>query len=157
MLEQLFAGEHLLRPRGQEGQEIELLRGEVDGPSVDLDPVGGTVDDQSVVLDLVHGVRRMPPPQDGADAGFELGQRAGLHDVVVGPEIEDTDPLGLLGPAGEHDHGQGAVPAQAGEDLVPVDPRQAQVEQDQVVLAQAGLTQGGRPVDRLAHVVAHAL
>jgi hypothetical protein len=99
----------------------------------------------------------MAPAEHGADAGFELGERAGLHDVVVGPEVEDTDPLGLFGAAGEDDDGEGAVPAEPGEDLVAVDPGKTEVQKDQVVLAEAGFSQGRRAIDGLADVVADAL
>ena len=71
--------------------------------------MGGPVDDQTVVLDPVHRLGRMPPAQNGADTGFELGQGARLHHVVVGPEVQDPDPLGLLGPARQDDHGQSTV------------------------------------------------
>ena len=141
----------------RKGQEIEFLGGEIDGAAVDLDPVGGPVDDETVVLDLGDGLGRMAPAQDGPDAGFELGQGAGLHHVVVGPEVEDPDAFGLLRASGEDDHREGPVAAEPGEDLVAVDAGQAQIQEDQVVLAQAGLPEGGGTVDRLAHLVAHPL
>ena len=40
---------------------------------------------------------------------FELVERAGLHHVVVGSEVEDPDPLLLLTAPGEDDHRHAAV------------------------------------------------
>ena len=51
MLERLLAGEDLVGRGRQERQEVELLGRELDDLRFDLDPVGGPVDDESVVLD----------------------------------------------------------------------------------------------------------
>ena len=52
------------------------------------------------------GLRRLRAPQNAPHASGELARREGLRHVVVGPELEPDDPVGLLAAGREHDHRQ---------------------------------------------------
>lgn len=70
--------------------------------------------------------------QHGLDAGVQLGGAEGLHDVVVGPGLQDGDHLRLLVAGRRHDDGYVADRAEHTQHLGPVDVREPQVEHDEV-------------------------
>ena len=71
-------------------------------------------------------------PQHGVHARDELGGGEGLDDVVVGPEAEADDAVGLLAAGGQQDHRDVAHLAQSRHHLQAVEARQHHVEHDQV-------------------------
>ena len=128
---------------GQEGEDVELLGGEVDrrcpatwaswwtrsrssGPTM-ID-VGG---DSSAA--------ERPVADGGADPGFELGHAEGLGHVVVGSAVEGGD-LAVLGAAGRQDDDRHLAPlADPPAHRQSVDVGQAEVEHDDVGGGQGGL------------------
>ena len=72
------------------------------------------------------------PPEHGPDAGDELLGAERLDHVVVGAELEARDPVRLVAAGGEDDDGDGGVAADGAHDVEPVDPRQAEVEDERV-------------------------
>ena len=44
-------------------------------------------------------------PQQSSDPGLQLPDRERLGDVVVRPEVETQDAIGLLSPSREHENG----------------------------------------------------
>ena len=97
-------------------------------------------------------------PQRGLHARAELAHRERLGDVVVGPELEAEHLVDLLRLGREHDdrHGR-ALRAQPLADLEPVDPRQHQVEHDEVELLLGEARERLAAVGRLHDLVAVAL
>ena len=75
------------------------------------------------------------PAQHGADPGGQLGRGEGLHDVVVGAELEAEDPVGLPAPGGDQDDRDVARAADGGQDVEAVLGGEHDVEDDEVGLA----------------------
>ena len=81
---------------------------------------------------------RRDPAQHRVDAGDQLGRRERLDDVVVGALAQADEAIGLLAAGGQQDH-RDARPrslVQLPHHLDPVDPRQHQVEDDEVGTVQ---------------------
>ena len=90
--------------------------------------------------------RAVVAAQDGAHAGRQLARAEGLGDVVIGAELQPHHLVGLLVAGGEHDDRHARVPAQPTGDLEPVEPRQAEVQDDEIGAL------GVRPHQRLVAV-----
>src|SRR5262245_3960832 len=127
------AGEDVPGVPGEERQEQELLRRQIEPSS----PAGGAVTDE-VDLEIGDmeplGVAARTAAQDRADAGQQLGEREGLHQVVVRSELEPLHAVrhGVAGGEKE-DRGLLAGAAQLREDRPAVPSREHDVEDDQVV------------------------
>ena len=116
-------------------EDRELLRGErkelaaaarLEARRVDLE-VGDVHDRRE---------QRHPAPRQRANACQQLRKGEWLQQVVVGSRIEPGHPVGHLAARGEHQDGDRELPfAERSEQREAVDPRQAEVEQDEVVLA----------------------
>ncbi|OEI67463.1 hypothetical protein Cus16_2899 [Curtobacterium sp. ER1/6] len=86
LAEELLAGEHPRRVRGEEAEELELLEGQVERASAHLRRVAGLVDDDARRLDL--RARRVlgGATRGQADPRVDLGRTRGLeHDVLDVP------------------------------------------------------------------------
>ena len=127
---------------GQEGQDLELLGGELDRAAVEA----GLVVDE-VELERPDGERRPAAvvgfgaavADGGADAGFELGHAEGLGDVVVGASVEGGD-LAVLGAGGREDDDRDVAPlADPPAHGEPVDVGEPEVEHDDVGRGERGL------------------
>ena len=87
-----------------------------------------------------------------AHAGNELFERKGLGEVVVRTEAEAAQLRRQVGARGEDEDGQlRPCPPQFREQSQPVDPRQEQVEQDEVVLRREREAEAGGPVLGAVH------
>ena len=105
---QLVAREDLARVRGEEPEQVELLRGELQQLARRVGPRG--------VAGVDHERRRTRAAprsrlgrraaQHRLDARGELARRERLRHVVVGAELEPDDPVGLLAAGRQQDHGQ---------------------------------------------------
>ena len=109
--------------------------------SCDLLPVEGDAAGAAVDLERRRSAaaRRRPPggfdaPQDRVDAGDQLARRERLDDVVVGAAPQPGELVLLLALRGQQDHRRRAALAlaQVAQDLEAVEPRQHQVEDDEV-------------------------
>src|SRR3954452_15114936 len=104
---QLVAGEDVAGVRGEEPEQLELLRRELDGVAV-----ATRLATAAVELDLAEDDRlarrrvSVAAPENRAHTRRELARRERLSDVVVGPELEPDDAVGFLAAGGEQDHGQ---------------------------------------------------
>ena len=107
--------------------------------------------------DIERGVRRTRPAQQRSHPGTELADRERLRDVVVGAELEADHLVELVVAGGQHDDRDGARRPQALADLEPVEPRQHDVEHDEVDRLLRELLQRLFAVGRLDHLVAVAL
>ena len=136
------------RPPGvaeQEGEQRELLGRQVDLPAGSRDPTGRGIDDE--VGDPELDGLLLTPAQQRTDPRRQLGEREGLHHVVVGAEVETADAVleGAFG--GEHEHRKpGLVSADAAKQLETGQPRKHQVEDHEVVVHGLDEVQGGLPV-----------
>ena len=78
----------------------------------------------------------MSRAQQRPHPGQQLGEPERLADVVVGARVEPDDEVDLVGARGEHEDGEvGEVGAQPAADLEAVHPGQAEVEHEQVDMA----------------------
>ena len=127
---QRVARDDLAGVAGQVVQQVELLRGQLDGLPVARDPAGRPVDLERVDGQAVR-VAHPSAAGDGAESGEQLGERERLHQVVVGPRVEPDDPVLQGVPRRQHHHRRvEPLLAQGRENLEAVAPRQHQVEQD---------------------------
>ena len=111
----------------QQGEEVELLRRQLELVLADPGPPGGLVDPHAVDLRR-PGVAA--PPQHRPHAGQQLGEPERLGDVVVGAGVEPEHGVDLVGPPGEHeDRHRAAGGAQAPAHVEAVDVGQPEVEQ----------------------------
>ena len=145
---------------GQEGEDVELLGGEVDRGSVEA----GLVVDQ-IEVERPGGDRLAADlgglgaaVTDGCtDAGFELGHAEGLGHVVVGPLVESGN-LAVLGAAGRQDDDGDLTPlTDATAHGLTVDVGEAEIEDDHVGQSHCGLGDALFPVDRGDHLVPSGL
>src|SRR5207247_10699174 len=98
----------------------------------------GDVDNEPVRGDHLL-VRRARARRGGAedertDPAAELADRERLRDVVVGAELETDHLVELVVSGREHDDRDAALGPETPADLEPVEPRQHQVEHDEVDL-----------------------
>jgi len=153
-VEQVGAGEDLAGPRGEAGQQVELLRGE---------PHRAIADSNRALIEVqLHGAAAQPaagrrlrlllpvrphPPQDGLRAGHQLAEAEGLGQVVVGAELEAEHAVDLGRSSREDQQGREvAAAAQGAADLPAVGPRQHQVEDEQVEVVGLQPVEGGATV-----------
>ncbi len=91
------------------------------------------------LLALARHVRRRGAPEERTHPASKLADRERLRDVVVGAELETEHLVELLAARCQHDDRDVALAAQTLADLEPVEPRQHDVEDDEVerVLVEA--------------------
>ena len=118
-------------PLGEELQQVELLRGELDGRVVDADlPSAGVDRDPPGLHDLRAG-GAVRATQHRLHAGDQLRGGEGLRQVVVGAELEAEDPVDLAVAGGEEDDRHLGGLADLLADLEAVDIGEADVEHDE--------------------------
>src|SRR4051794_18803229 len=161
LLHELIAREDLAGVAREEEQEIELALRERDLLAGDQHAASGGID-----VELTDAQRRLGAagfrfvaPQDGVDAGNELGGREGLDHVVIGAEPQAVDAIGLTALGGQKDdrHARTAGRAQMTHDLEPTDARQHEIEHDEVGMPGRGAGERGVAVACGARVVVGAL
>lgn len=155
---------HLVRACGQEGQYVELAPGQPDfrsrhrhrparGIHLDVPGAHGTV-----VAVAVPGLgdRAAGAPVRaaayGVDARHQLGHPERLDDVVVGAGPQTLEDVAFLAARGHHDQRSVADGAQPPQEFQPVQVGQAEVEQDELGLAQVqqGVQGPADPADGVA-------
>jgi hypothetical protein len=140
------AGDELAGLEGKEFEEGVFAWGEGDAFAGAGDAAGGGVDFE--VVDDEHGIFGVVLAADeGADAGFEFAEDAGFGDVVIGAGVEAADAVFGVVLAGEDDDvGGDAFFAHLVEEGEAVDVREAEVEDDDFVLAGGGEAVAGGAV-----------
>src|SRR5690349_4611306 len=144
--------------RGQEPEQLELLRRELDGAPGPTRLVADAVE-----LELAEGDRvarrrgSVAAPEDRAHPCRELARRERLRHVVVGAELEPHDAVGFLTARGEEDHGQARASPDPAAEREAVRPRQHHVEHDEARLALLDELPRGVPVRRRQRAEAVAL
>ena len=96
------------------------------------DPLRGEVDREVVGLDDRFLLRGRRAPERGPQPREELVHAERLRDVVVRAGVERGDLVALGLAHGEHDDRNRAPAAQAPDHLDAVDPREAEVEDDEI-------------------------
>src|SRR5205814_6028882 len=130
-VEQLLAREHDARVLEEAREQLELLARQLDRRAGDRHVA--RVAPQDDVAGGEHGVLAalLGAPEDRLDARRELARRERLRDVVVRPELEPGDPVGLLVAGGEHHDRHLRVRPHPAADLEAVDAGEADVEHDE--------------------------
>ena len=133
---QLVARVDLAGMGGEVGEQVELALGQRELLAVEeTRRIAGSIR-SGPTLDRRRRLlgRRRDPAQHRVDPGDQFGRREGLDDVVVGAVAQADQAVGLLAAGGQQDHRDprpGPL-VQLPHHLDPVDPRQHQVEHDQV-------------------------
>src|SRR3954453_204669 len=130
---QLISREDALRIPRKKGEKVELLRSHPELAAAFAHFSRGGID-----LDVAEGVarrtavRRRGTPQHRPHPCGELAGRERLRHVVVGAEIEPDDPVRLLPPRRQQDHGKRRAASNPAAELEAVDSREHHVQHDQV-------------------------
>ena len=134
-----------LAPRQVLEQRV-FLRRELNGTPATLDAARPRVDGE--ILDLEHrGCERRPSAEQGANPREQLGKVVRLGQIVVGADVEAFDALIRLPASRQHeDRRRDALGAQPAAHLQAVDAGHQDVEDDEVVVADARLLEGRRSV-----------
>src|SRR5467141_1903023 len=140
-IEQLLARQHPLRRCAERLQQVYLAVAEIDAATLGRSqPAAAEVElpaSKAIGAPLVAAcqqqlARGLITAQHGADAGEQLARAEGLHDVVVGAELEAHYPVGLVVPAGDDDDWGRALLPQLARQLHAILSGEVQVEHDQV-------------------------
>src|SRR5882762_3538118 len=139
-IEQLLARQHPLRRCAERLQQVQLAVAEIDAATLGRSqPAAAEVElppSKAIGAPLVaarqHLARGLITAQHGADAGEQLARTEGLHDVVVGAELEAHYPVGLVVLTGDDDDRGCAFLPELARELHAVLCGEAQVEHDQV-------------------------
>ena len=133
---ELLARHQAARGLREGEQELELLQAQVCGDSAHCGAQLRGLDDEIAGLDRLVGFEHGAFPdaaQVRADTREELLHGERLRDVVVGARVQAAHGVALLAERGDHDDRDIGVGAPYPvRELEPVDPRQHEVEQDEV-------------------------
>ena len=155
--EQLVAFEDPPGGLGEDPQEVELQWCQVDlaPPDGHASRAGGhreAADDE-----VGRGrLRRelggpLDAPEQGLDARDDLAHAEGLGHVVVGPDREPDEDVGLVVASGEHEHGHGPDGLDAAAHLEAVEAGKHDVEEDHVGRVRGERLDGARAVEGACH------
>ncbi|MNY11403.1 hypothetical protein D3C86_1444310 [compost metagenome] len=143
----------------QQLQHRELARRQLQRLAIDEHAavVAGQPQAAQAHVALGRGLAMLAAAQQHAHARFQLGQREGLDEVVVGAGVEAGQLVFEFVAGGKDDDRRGAVAgAVAGQQRHAVDAGQAQVEDDEVVLLAQQVIRGIHAVMDHAYLVAGA-
>jgi E1-E2 ATPase/haloacid dehalogenase-like hydrolase len=87
---------------GEEGEDVELDRGELDWDTVDTDGAPRLVEIEARRGGWRAGGPAPGPAEERLHPGDQLARAERLHQVVVGAHRETNDPIDLLAPRREH-------------------------------------------------------
>src|SRR3954468_4575819 len=136
-LEEHAPAEDAARAPPQRAEQLELDVRQRHRAAAHLDRPAGQVDHEPVRLDALAAlvrrhVRLAGATEKRADTRAELADRERLRDVVIGAELQPEHLVELVVARGQHDDRHRARRPQPLADLEPVEPRQHQVEHDEV-------------------------
>ena len=93
----------------------------------------------------------LDPAEQRVDPGDELAAAERLGEVVVGADGQPDDEVGLGVARGQHQHRHRPVPLDLAAHVEAVEPRQHEVEHDEVGLEGPAPLDAGRPVGGDGH------
>src|SRR3954447_5620115 len=153
--EQLVVREHLAWRAREEREQIELACGELYLRAAHADLPRRDVDLEVAEVEVGHR-RGGGAAEHRTHASRELAWREGLHDVVVGAELETEHTIDLRDAAGEEDHGYAPSAADRRKHLEAAALRQVYVENHQARYSDRELVERARAVADDAHFEALA-
>ena len=119
---------------GEEDQQIELLRSELDSSTFHAHFSRSWVDPE--IIDLDDRTRTKARPvgtfENSPDPRSQLPGREGFDHIIIGTQLQPEHTIGLLTSGGEHDHRNVGSTSKFGEQRVSVDLGEHHVEHDQV-------------------------
>jgi len=148
-VEELRAREDPPRLTGESCHELEFGRGQVDPAAGNAHQHPGEVKlDVADAQVLGRGARPIRTSQHCPNTCHQLLGAEGLGDVVVGAELEANQLVGLVRAGGEHDDRHARVAAELSRHVQAVQPRQTEIQHDQVGPAAACEPDGARSLGR---------
>src|SRR6266545_1496973 len=127
VVHQLFPAEHLTRARGQEAEEVELSRRELDRCSSRLNTsclrLYGKPAEAKPFPGRTRSLRGGRAAEDSLDAGHKLPRAKWLDHVVVCTKFQADDAVRLLATRRDHNDGNRTLPSQRAADLQPIGSR----------------------------------
>ena len=159
LLHELHAAVHATGVAGQRGEQLELAGGKIDLLAGDEHLVARHVDGElaeleHLALGLGIGVHAA---QQRAGAGHQLAGAEGLHQVVVGAQLQADDAIFHLALRRQHDDRHIGGVADDAADALARHPGQHEVEDDQIEMMLLELFQGVLAVADGGHPVVLAL
>ena len=141
MVEKLLSGKHLIGRGSQKIQKLQLLGRHIHGLALIEHGIIGLVDDQIRVFHDLGGRRRgfrrlhrLIPSEHGLNPGHQLLGIKGLDDVVVRAQLKAENLIKDFALGGQHDDRRVGLGADLSADLIAVDARQHQIQQNQLGL-----------------------
>src|SRR5581483_7180499 len=145
--EEPLAAHHLARVRDEVIQQPEFAVGQIRGRRADRRAAARQVEVEVSDAEGRALGRLAPSPEVDADAGDQLVERERLREVVVRAEVEAPQLRRQVGARREHEHREvRPLAPELGEQPHPVEPRQQQVEDDELVRLGEPEAQTGRAV-----------
>ncbi len=134
LLGELLLVHYAAAAQHQHFQHAELARGQLERLPVERGPPPGGVEGERAVRDH-RSSARLPAPDERPHARLQLRQVERLGEVVVRADVESLDAVFERVARGEHHHRDArTAPAQAPQDLEPVELGQAEIENHEVVV-----------------------
>jgi len=146
LFEEHLAAEHLVGLDREREQELELERRERDTVLSATHLMGGSVDREVPDDDLRRCRGRHHWAQSRADASDELLGIEGLDDIVVRSRLKAEDDIRRITLGGEHDDRNARFAADAPADFDAVDPREHEIEENEIGLVFTETHQRGGAV-----------
>jgi hypothetical protein len=127
------AAARLGRALGEDGEQVELLCGEIDRLAV----AGGAAA-RPIDVHPTGSEAGLHPSStaDRTDAGTQLAHREGLHNIVIRTEFEPDNAIGLIPARRNDDDGDVGDGAHRSQHIQSVVVREPEIEQDDVSLAR---------------------
>jgi hypothetical protein len=133
VLEEPVAGEDDARIPCEGRQQVEFARPEREPSLADRRFPAARIDPQGPDLDRsCSGPPRLGPAEDRLHSRDERSRVERLRDIVVRAELEPDDRVDVVGASGQHEDRRVGRPPDLPADLVAVDLRQHEVEDDEV-------------------------
>src|SRR6266481_6295910 len=130
----MLLADHLPDPHEQVFEHRPLAGGEVEKVRTDARASRHRIDTQAAEAQL-GALDRLAAADERAHARFQLGEREGFGDVVIGAQVEAAHAIHLGVVRGKDQDAAGVVvAAQLAQHLEPVYARKADVEHDQVIV-----------------------
>jgi hypothetical protein len=134
-LEEHVTGEDDARVAGERREKVELPRPKVKTTVPDRRLASARVDPEGADLDRAASPDgHVRPPHDRLDSRHEGSRIERLRDVIVRAELESDDRIDVVVASREHEDRRVPAPPELAAHLEAVDPREHQVEDDEVRL-----------------------
>ena len=154
----LLAGKHSPRALRHDGEEIELVAGEIFDLALYADLSGAFIDFQAgKAKNVARGACALTAPaQDSADARQKLPRLERLCNIIVRAHFQSYHAIHRIPTRGQHDYGRrcciGVERPHPGQEIKAVCIRQHQVENDEIHRIPFEFGQSSGPVRRVQHV-----